>query len=85
MKSQGLEPINKLLFSKVVSADKVSSGKLRIPLNAKILKFSRLRFGGDFPMAYQTTTIPTAYIGPIQDTELEGSLEDLLKVNLEFQ
>lgn len=79
MKSQGLEPGNKLLFSKVVSADKVSSGKLRIPLNAKILKFSRLRFGGDFPMAYQTTTIPTAYIGLIQDTELEGSLEDLLK------
>lgn len=79
MKSRGLEPVNKLLFAKLISADKVNSGKLRIPLNSKILKFSRLRFGNDIPMAYQTTSIPFSYIGPISETELEGSLEDLLE------
>ena len=79
MKSRGLEPGNKLLVSKVIAADKVSSSKLRIPLNSKILKFSRLRFGNDIPMAYQTTSIPVSYIGLIEDLELEGSLEDLLQ------
>lgn len=79
MKSRGLEPGNKVLSAKIVSADKVSSSKLRIPLNSKILKFSRLRYGDDIPMAYQTTCIPLSYIGPILDEELEGSLEDLLE------
>jgi GntR family transcriptional regulator len=78
MQSRGLEPGNKLLVSKVIAADKVSSSKLRIPLNSKILKFSRLRFGDEVPMAYQTTSIPIAYIGQIENSELEGSLEDLL-------
>jgi GntR family transcriptional regulator len=79
MKSRGLEPGNKLLTAKIISADKVNSSKLRIPLNSKILKFSRLRFGNDIPMAYQTTSIPVSYIGIIEDPELEGSLEDLLQ------
>ena len=79
MKSRGLEPGNKLLTAKIISADKVNSSKLRIPLNSKILKFSRLRFGNDIPMAYQTTSIPVSYIGIIEDAELEGSLEDLLQ------
>ncbi len=30
-------------------------------------------------MAYQTTSIPVSYIGPTEDAELEGSLEDLLQ------
>ena len=79
MKSRGLEPGNKLLMAKIISADKVNSSKLRIPLNSKILKFSRLRFGNEIPMAYQTTSIPVSYIGIIEDAELEGSLEDLLQ------
>ena len=79
MKSRGLEPGNKLLVSKIIAADKVSASKLRIPMNSKILKFSRLRFGNDVPMAYQTTIIPVSYIGTIEDNELEGSLEDLLQ------
>jgi GntR family transcriptional regulator len=79
MKSRGLEPGNKLQVAKIISADKVNSSKLRIPLNSKILKFSRLRFGNDIPMAYQTTSIPVSYIGLIEDSELEGSLEDLLQ------
>ena len=78
MKSQGLEPGNRLLVSKIIAADKISASKLRIPLNSKILKFSRLRFGNDIPMAYQTSSIPVSYIGEIEDFELEGSLEDLL-------
>jgi GntR family transcriptional regulator len=79
MKSRGLEPGNRLLVAKIISADKVNSSKLRIPLNSKILKFSRLRFGNDIPMAYQTTSIPVSYIGIIENAELEGSLEDLLQ------
>jgi GntR family transcriptional regulator len=79
MKSRGLEPGNRLLTAKIISADKVNSSKLRIPLNSKILKFSRLRFGNEIPMAYQTTSIPVSYIGIIEDAELEGSLEDLLQ------
>lgn len=79
MKSRGLEPRNKLLVVKIIAADKVSSSKLRIPLNSKILKFSRLRLGDEIPMAYQTTSIPISYIGDIDDAELEGSLEDLLQ------
>ena len=79
MKSRGLEPGNKLLTAKIISADKVNSSKLRIPLNSKILKFSRLRFGNEIPMANQTTSIPVSYIGIIEDAELEGSLEDLLQ------
>lgn len=78
MKSRGLKPGNKLLVAKIISADKVSASKLRIPLNSKIMKFSRLRFGNEIPMAYQTTSIPVSYIGTIRDEELEGSLEDLL-------
>ena len=81
MKSRGLEPENKLQDVKIVSADKVSSSKLRIPLNSKILKFSRLRFGSQIPMAYQTTSIPFDYIGKIDPKDLEGSLEDLLLNN----
>jgi GntR family transcriptional regulator len=79
MKSRGLEPGNKLLVSKIISADKINSSKLRIPLNSKILKFSRLRYGNEIPMAFQTTSIPVSYIGSIDDSELEGSLEDLLQ------
>lgn len=79
MKSLGLEPSNRVLASKIVSADKVSCGKLRIPLNSKVLKFSRLRFGNEISMAYQTTIIPISYIGNIENHELEGSLEDVLQ------
>jgi GntR family transcriptional regulator len=78
MKSRGLDPENELLNSKIISADKVSSKKLRIPLNSKILKFSRLRLGSQIPMAYQTTALPLAYIDEFEPDELEGSLEDLL-------
>jgi GntR family transcriptional regulator len=79
MKSRGLEPGNKLLMAKIISADKVNSSKLRIRFISTILKFSRLRFGNDIPMAYQSTSIPVSYIGIIEDAELEGSLEDLLQ------
>lgn len=78
MKSRGLEPENRLQEMKVVSADKVNASKLRVPLNSKILKFSRLRFGSQIPMAYQTTSIPLVYTGKIEPDQLEGSLEDLL-------
>ena len=78
MISRGLKPENKLLTSKIISADKVNSSKLRIPLNSKILKFTRLRFGSEIPMAYQTTSIPLAYIDEVDFKDLEGSLEDLL-------
>jgi GntR family transcriptional regulator len=44
MQSRGLEPGNKLLVSKVIAADKVSSSKLRIPLHSKILKFCKNQF-----------------------------------------
>jgi len=81
MKSRGLEPENKLQDVKIVSSDKVSSSKLRIPLSSKILKFSRLRFGSQIPMAYQTSSIPLDYIGKIDPKDLEGSLEDLLLNN----
>ena len=79
MKSRGLEPRNELIAAKIVGADKVISSTLRIPTNSKVLKFSRLRFGGATPMAYQTTTIPLHYIDEIDEIELEGSLEDLLQ------
>ena len=79
MKSRGLTPKNKLLSSKIIAADKVSASKLRIPLNAKILKFSRLRFGNDIPMAYQVSAIPLSYIDTLDDLELESSLEDILQ------
>lgn len=84
MQSRGLEPENKLLVSKIISADKVCSSKLRVPLNSKVLKFSRLRFGGETPMAFQTTIIPISYIGDVEDFELEGSLEDLLLTKFEI-
>jgi len=80
MASRGLEPKNKLLVSKIISADKVCASKLRVPLNSKMLKFSRLRFGNEIPMAYQTTIIPVSYIGNIEDHELEGALEDMLQI-----
>lgn len=84
MTSRGLEPKNKLITSKIISSDKVSSSKLRIPLNSKILKFTRLRFGSEIPMAYQSTCIPISYINDIKDYELEGSLEDLLHNKFEI-
>lgn len=80
MASRGLEPTNKLLISKIISADKVCASKLRVPLNSKMLKFSRLRLGDEIPMAYQTTIIPISYIGNIEDHELEGALEDMLQI-----
>lgn len=80
MASRGLEPTNKLLISKIISADKVCASKLRVPLNSKMLKFSRLRLGDKIPMAYQTTIIPVSYIGNIEDHELEGALEDMLQI-----
>jgi len=80
MASRGLEPKNKLLVSKIISADKVCASKLRVPLNSKMLKFSRLRFGNEIPMAYQTTIIPVSYIGNFEDHELEGALEDMLQI-----
>ena len=80
MASRGLEPTNKLLISKIISADKVCASKLRVPLNSKMLKFSRLRLGDEIPMAYQTTIIPISYIGNIEDHELEGALEDMLQL-----
>ena len=79
MLSRGLAPRNQLLSVKTISADKIVSSMLRIPSNSKILKFSRLRFGGDIPMAYQSTCIPVSYIGHIEDYELESSLEDILQ------
>ena len=80
MKSRGLEPQNKLLVSKIVSANKICASKLRVPLNSKVLKFSRLRFGNEIPMAYQATIIPVSYIGKIEDYELEGALVDMLQI-----
>ena len=80
MASRGLEPKNKLLVSKIISADKVCASKLRVPLNSKMLKFSRLRLGNEIPMAYQTTIIPVSYISNIENHELEGALEDMLQI-----
>ena len=78
MQLRGLVPRNELLSRNVISSDKVLSSKLRIPRNSKVLKFSRIRFGSDIPMAIQYCHIPTGYIGETENFELEGSLEDLL-------
>lgn len=78
MHSLGLVPRNELLFKKIVSADKIVANKLRIPGNSKVLKFTRIRYGGEQIMAVQSTSIPLAYIGKVSDGELEGALEDLL-------
>lgn len=78
MKSRGLDPRNKVIASRIISADRISASKLRVPLNSKILKFSRLRLGNEIPMAYQTSAIPLTYITKVSDEELADSLEDLL-------
>jgi GntR family transcriptional regulator len=79
MESQGLKPSNRLVSYKIVSADRVTARKLRIPSSSKVIKFSRVRFGDSTPMAIQLTKIPLAYTANIDDhSEFEGSLEDLL-------
>lgn len=78
MQLRGLVPRNEIISRNIISADKVLSSKLRIPRNSKVLKFSRIRYGGETPMAVQYCHIPTAYIGKVESSELEGSLEDLL-------
>jgi GntR family transcriptional regulator len=81
MEARGLVPRNSLISIKKIAADKVLANKLRIPVNYRVLKFTRIRFGDETPMAIQYTSIPLCYIGDISPADLEGSLEDLFLLN----
>lgn len=78
MEARGLIPRNTVISKREIAAGKVLASKLRIPVNYRVLKFTRIRYGGNTPMAVQFTSIPLNYIGGIAPADLEGSLEDLL-------
>lgn len=79
MRSRGLVPRNKLFSQKISTADKVISSRLRIPSGSRVLKFARVRYGDETPMAFQVTYVPMSYLSDIEGINLEDSLEEVLQ------
>lgn len=85
MQSRGMSPSNRLILTKVTSADQIIAKKLRIPNSSKVMKLSRIRFGDDIPMAVQLVHIPLNYIDVKRVVDWEESLEEVFLKHFEIR
>jgi GntR family transcriptional regulator len=79
MRQRGLEPSTKLLGQEVIPADDQIANVLEIPVNAQVIKISRLRLANDRPMAYETRYLAYDLCPQVIDEDLEQqSIHSLL-------
>ena len=58
MEQKGLHPFTKVLTVDVVSGNRRASEAFNLPIDAKLIHISRLRFGNDDPMVWVETYMP---------------------------
>jgi GntR family transcriptional regulator len=78
MRERGLEPSSRLLAFRVVDADAVLAGQLRIAVGDQAVRFTRLRLGSGEPMAVETTWMAASLVPGLAPQDLDGSLYELL-------
>jgi GntR family transcriptional regulator len=80
MNRLGMEPSTKIISLKYLKADREKAHILEIQERSEILECTRLRLVDGVPLGVETVTIPSHFIPDITETELLGSLYELLKV-----
>lgn len=78
MRDRGLVPSSRLLAFRSLPADGALAAQLRIPVGDDVLNFTRLRFASNDPMAVETVWLPARYVPGLQQSELNGSLYEVL-------
>ena len=78
MRDRGLVPASRLLAFDVIAADAPLALTLGIAAGDAVVRFTRLRLGGDDPMAVETSWIARSLVPGLKPTDLDGSLYELL-------
>ncbi len=78
MRDRGLAPSSRLLAFRALPADATLAAQLRIPVGDEVLSFTRLRLASHDPMAVETVWLPARFVPGLEQTELDGSLYELL-------
>ena len=75
----GLTPHSEILRKKIITIDGTAPGSLQGKKDARALELIRLRFGDDFPIGVQYTTVITEFCPDLHTHDFEtGSLYDIL-------
>jgi GntR family transcriptional regulator len=78
MADRGLTAGSRLLDFATTTADAPLAAQLEVVVGEPVLRFTRLRFGSDDPMAVETVWIPSRVVPGLVPADLEGSLYELL-------
>jgi GntR family transcriptional regulator len=80
MAARGLPVRSKVLSFAVVDNEQEAAARLSLTVQTNVIKFERLRLGGDEPFALETCYLSAEEFGKIDRTALErGSLFNILK------
>ncbi|MDF1477850.1 GntR family transcriptional regulator [Leifsonia sp. H3M29-4] len=78
MRSRGLVPGSRLLSFRTIPADGALSEQMQIPAGDPVHQFARLRLGSGEAMAVETTWIPAQTVPGLAESDLAGSLYEVL-------
>ena len=78
MRARGLVPSSQVLDFREIAADATMSARLHVPLDAPLYTITRLRLGNGQPMAIETVRIPVMYAPGLTESDLLGSLYEVL-------
>ncbi len=78
MRERGMTAGSRVLAFDAGPADGNLAGRLRVPVGASVVRFTRLRLADDEPMAVETVWIPAALVPGLSAADLGGSLYELL-------
>lgn len=78
MEARGLVPGTEVLRFRTLPVTAALAGQLRVPVGDRVHEFSRLRLGSGEPVAVETTWLPATVAPGLRETDLQGSLYELL-------
>jgi GntR family transcriptional regulator len=78
MAARGLVPGTQVLSFRTAPVTATMAGQLRMPVGDQVHHFSRLRLGSGEPIAVETTWLPAAVAPGLRESDLHGSLYELL-------
>lgn len=78
IRRKGMTPGTRMLEFRTLKAERAVARRLRIPAGDPIVCFTRLRMADDVPMVVERTTVPGSYVPGVRESDLEGSLYELL-------
>ncbi|WP_345066948.1 GntR family transcriptional regulator [Leifsonia kafniensis] len=78
MRARGLVPGSRLLAFRAIEADAGIAAQLQVAVGVRVLSFTRLRLASGEAMAVESVWIPEALVPGLRDTDLDGSLYEVL-------